>query len=224
MLGGCDYQRRHLHRIFTEVKLYMEAGLQLVYIAMAMVGWIFWGKDDSDEALAVTTRPMQFHLIAISGISIAAACTGFLLSHYTDAARPFVDSMTTVAAIVCTWMVTRKILENWLYWIVINCVSVWLFMDRGLDLTSGLFVLYALLSVSATSLGVDPYFSKHDMAVHTDHEPSIEAALDQWRLDVRRYQRSPCLGELLGEGSANRVYELLPMRQQVLRFAHKSHD
>ena len=133
--------------IFTEVKLYMEAGLQLVYIAMAMVGWIFWGKDDSDEALAVTTRPMQFHLIAISGISIAAACTGFLLSHYTGAARPFVDSMTTVAAIVCTWMVTRKILENWLYWIVINCVSVWLFMDRGLDLTSGLFVLYALLSV-----------------------------------------------------------------------------
>ena len=133
--------------IFTEVKLYMEAGLQLVYIAMAMVGWIFWGKDDSDEALAVTTRPMQFHLIAISGISIAAACTGFLLSHYTDAARPYVDSMTTVAAIVCTWMVTRKILENWLYWIVINCVSVWLFMDRGLDLTSGLFVLYAVLSV-----------------------------------------------------------------------------
>ena len=133
--------------IFTEVKLYMEAGLQLVYIAMAMVGWIFWGKDDSDEALAVTTRPMQFHLIAISGISIAAACTGFLLSHYTDAARPYVDSMTTVAAIVCTWMVTRKILENWLYWIVINCVSVWLFMDRGLDLTSGLFFLYALLSV-----------------------------------------------------------------------------
>ena len=52
-----------------------------------------------------------------------------------------------MAAIVCTWMVTRKILENWLYWIVINCVSVWLFTDRGLDLTSGLFVLYAVLSV-----------------------------------------------------------------------------
>ena len=134
--------------IFTEVKLYMEAGLQLVYIAMAIVGWIFWGKDDSDEALEVTTRPLHFHLIAIAGISIAAGCTGFLLSHFTDAARPYVDSTTTVAAIVCTWMVTRKILENWLYWIVINCVSVWLFMDRGLDLTSGLFVLYALLSIA----------------------------------------------------------------------------
>ena len=133
--------------IFTEVKLYMEAGLQLIYIAMATVGWIFWGRDDSEEALAVTTRPFHFHLTAIAGISITAACTGFLLSHFTDSARPFVDSTTTVAAIVCTWMVTRKILENWLYWMVINCVSVWLFMDRGLDLTSGLFVLYAVLSV-----------------------------------------------------------------------------
>jgi nicotinamide mononucleotide transporter len=44
-------------------------------------------------------------------------------------------------------MVTRKILENWLYWIVINAVSVWLFMDRGLSLTSGLFALYIVLSV-----------------------------------------------------------------------------
>jgi len=134
--------------IFTEVKLYMEAGLQLVYIAMALVGWSFWGKDQSDQTLAVTTRPLGFHLTAIAGISLAAAGTGFLLSHATDAARPYVDSTTTVAAVVCTWMVTQKILENWLYWIAINCVSVWLFMDRGLDLTSGLFVLYTVLSIA----------------------------------------------------------------------------
>ena len=63
--------------IFTEVKLYMEAGLQLIYIAMAIVGWIFWGKDDSDEALAVTTRPLQFHLIAIAGIAMPLPAPGF---------------------------------------------------------------------------------------------------------------------------------------------------
>ena len=134
--------------IFTEVKLYMEAGLQLVFIAIAAVGWILWGVDDSDETLEVTTRPLRFHVIAIAGILISAACAGFLLSYFTDAARPYVDSTTTVGAIVCTWMVTQKILENWLYWIAINCVSVWLFMDRGLSLTSGLFVLYAVLSIA----------------------------------------------------------------------------
>lgn len=63
------------------------------------------------------------------------------------------------------------------------------------------------------------------MPVHTDHDPSIAAALDQWRRWTRGdTDEHPTLGELLGEGSANRVYELLPMRQQVLRFAHKSHE
>ena len=134
--------------IFAKVKLYMEAGLQLVYIAMAVVGWIFWGKDDSDEALSVTTRPLQFHLIAIVGISIAAACAGFLLSHFTDAARPYVDSTTTVAAIICTWMVTRKILENWLWWIGIDLASIALFLNRGLDLTALLFAGYVVLALA----------------------------------------------------------------------------
>ena len=63
------------------------------------------------------------------------------------------------------------------------------------------------------------------MAIHTSHDPSIKAALDQWRhWMLGDANDRPSLGELLGEGSANRVYELLPMRQQVLRFAHKSHE
>ena len=63
------------------------------------------------------------------------------------------------------------------------------------------------------------------MAVPTYHDPSIEAALDQWRHWTPGHNDDrPTLGELLGEGSANRVYELLPMRQQVLRFAYKSHE
>ena len=134
--------------IFAEVKLYMEAGLQIVYAAMAVVGWIFWGKDETAETLPVTSRPLQFHATALLGILIGTWVSGSLLSAYTDAARPFVDAGTTVAAVVCTWMVTRKILENWLYWIVINAVSVWLFTDRGLSLTSGLFALYIVLSVA----------------------------------------------------------------------------
>lgn len=134
--------------IFAEIKLYMEAGLQVVYAAMAIVGWMSWGKDNSADTLAVTTRPLRFHVAVIAGICIGSASAGALLSNLTDAARPFVDTTTTVAAIVCTWMVTRKILENWFYWIVINVVSVWLYLDRGLELTAGLFVLYIALSIA----------------------------------------------------------------------------
>ena len=62
------------------------------------------------------------------------------------------------------------------------------------------------------------------MAVPTSHDPPIKAALDQWRhWTFGDTNERPCLGELLGEGSANRVYELLPLRQQVLRFERKSH-
>ena len=134
--------------IFADVKLYMEAGLQVVYATMAIVGWIFWGRDNTTDTLPVTTRSWQFHATALLGIAIGTWASGSLLAAYTDAARPFVDAGTTVSAIVCTWMVTRKILENWLYWIVINAVSVWLFTDRGLSLTSGLFALYIVLSVA----------------------------------------------------------------------------
>ena len=63
------------------------------------------------------------------------------------------------------------------------------------------------------------------MAIRTSHDPSIKAALDQWRHWTSGDTNDrPALGELLGEGSANRVYELLPMQQQALRFAHKSHE
>lgn len=133
--------------IFANVKLYMEAGLQLVYAGMAVVGWAFWGRDRSDESLAVTTRPLRFHLSTIIGILLMAGIVGSLLTTYTDAARPYIDSMTTLAAVAATWMVTQKILENWLYWFVINTVSVWLFMDRGLNPTAALFALYIMLSV-----------------------------------------------------------------------------
>ena len=94
-----------------------------------------------------TTRPLRFHLSTIIGILLTAGIVGSLLTTYTDAARPYIDSMTTLAAVAATWMVTQKILENWLYWFVINTVSVWLFMDRGLNPTAALFALYILLSV-----------------------------------------------------------------------------
>ena len=79
----------------------MEAGLQIVYAAMAVVGWIFWGKDKTADTLPVTSRPLQFHATALLGILIGTWVSGSLLSAYTDAARPFVDAGTTVSAVVC---------------------------------------------------------------------------------------------------------------------------
>ena len=70
-----------------------------------------------------------------------------LLTRFTDAALPLLDSFTTWGSILTTWMVTRKILENWLYWLVIDSVSIYLYLDRGLHLTAMLFVAYLVIVV-----------------------------------------------------------------------------
>ena len=60
---------------------------------------------------------------------------------------PIVDSFTTVFAIIATYMVTKKVLENWLYWIIIDTVSVYLYFSKDLHLTSLLFITYTIIAV-----------------------------------------------------------------------------
>jgi nicotinamide mononucleotide transporter len=73
---------------------------------------------------------------------------GLLLSQFTNASLPIPDSITTIAALLATWMVTRKILENWLWWIGIDLASIALFLNRGLDLTALLFAGYVVLALA----------------------------------------------------------------------------
>jgi nicotinamide mononucleotide transporter len=128
--------------------LYMESALQFFYIAIAVYGWRQWRAGGPEhDTLAVSTWPPQRHLTATASILVLAAISGMLLTHFTEAALPYLDSFTTWGAIVTTWMVARKILENWIYWFVIDSVSVYLYISRELYLTSGLFLLYLVLIV-----------------------------------------------------------------------------
>ena len=72
---------------------------------------------------------------------------GYWLSHHTSAAWPYVDSFMTWASVITTWMVARKILENWIYWMVIDSLSIPLYINRGLYLTAILFVGYVIIVV-----------------------------------------------------------------------------
>ncbi len=95
----------------------------------------------------LTTWPLRTHLIAIAGVLLASLLSAELLKHYTQAALPLLDSFTTWGSILTTWMVTRKILENWLYWLVIDSVSIYLYLDRGLYLTALLFMAYIVIVI-----------------------------------------------------------------------------
>ena len=68
------------------------------------------------------------------------------MSEFTDAASPFVDAATTMSALLATWMVANKLLENWLYWIAIDIASVGLYLSRDLKLTAILFAGYVVLA------------------------------------------------------------------------------
>jgi nicotinamide mononucleotide transporter len=129
-------------------RLYSEAGLNVFYAAMAVYGWYQWryGGRGARE-LPIGVWPLKAHALAIGGSLALAAVVGWFMSRHTDAAFPYVDAFVTVSSVVTTYMVARKILENWAYWLVIDSLSLYLYWQRELNLYVGLFALYLVLVV-----------------------------------------------------------------------------
>lgn len=132
--------------LFVSARLYMESGLNVFYFGMALYGWSVWRRGrTTDHELAVSVWPMAIHAYAIASIALASVISGFLLQRYTDAAFPYIDSLTTWAAIWATLLVARKVLENWWYWLVIDVASILIYWSRDLQLTALLFVVYVIM-------------------------------------------------------------------------------
>ena len=128
--------------------LMMESFLQIFYICMAIYGWYIWSsKINVEQELKIRTWKMQYHLYTITIVTLLAIITGFFLERYTQAALPFLDAFTTWGAIITTYMVAKKIIENWIYWFVIDSISIYLFISRELYLTSLLFFIYLIIII-----------------------------------------------------------------------------
>ena len=132
--------------LFFDARLYMESVLNVFYFVMAVYGWMVWnsGRDATHE-LPVVSWPFRIHGTAILTVVLISVINGYLLSRFTDAAFPYIDSLTTWSAIWATFLVARKVLENWWYWLVIDVASVFIYMARDLQLTSLLFVIYVIM-------------------------------------------------------------------------------
>lgn len=132
--------------LFIGARLYMESVLNGFYFVMAIYGWYFWTTGaGKDHERPVVTWPPQTHAAAIVVILAVSLVNGYLLDRYTNAAFPYIDSMTTWSAIWATFLVARKVLENWWYWLGIDMASVFIYWVRDLQLTSLLFVLYVIM-------------------------------------------------------------------------------
>jgi nicotinamide mononucleotide transporter len=132
--------------LFVEAKLYMESALNVFYLVMAGYGWLVWrsGRVDGRER-AVVRWPMPTHFRAIVAIALLSMINGYLLQKYSDAAFPYIDSLTTWFAIWGTFLVARKVLENWWYWLVIDIASIFIYWSRDLQLTGLLFLIYIIM-------------------------------------------------------------------------------
>ncbi len=142
--------------LFWDASLLMDSALQIYYLAMAVYGWYQWqsgpsaaGADNcgSETGRPISVWPWSRHAMAIVSVVVVSCLSGIWLSENTRAALPYLDSFTTWGSVLTTYMVAKKILENWIYWLVIDTVSVYLYLDRGLYITAFLFGAYVVIAV-----------------------------------------------------------------------------
>ena len=126
-------------------QLYPETGLQVFYLFMAFYGYYHWNK--KKQSLQISEWSISKHLFILIVGAVLTFLMGFYFATYTNAKMPIVDSFTTVFSLFATYMVVKKILGNWLYWIVIDTVSVYLYFSRDLHLTSLLFMAYTIIAI-----------------------------------------------------------------------------
>lgn len=132
--------------VMYQAGLYMESLLQVFYLCMGFYGLSQWTKTiNNNQNIYVDLWSIGNHIFAISLIIVLSFLSGILLSNFSNAALPFIDAFTTWGAIVASYMVAKKILENWIYWFVIDFISVFIFASRGLYFTSALFVTYLVI-------------------------------------------------------------------------------
>jgi nicotinamide mononucleotide transporter len=133
--------------IFARARLYADMGLQVVYFALSVYGWYEWkfgGRDRSELRVSRTTPRLGLLLVALG--ATGTTLLGTYLSRATDAALPYLDSALAVFSLLAQWMMTRKLLENWLVWLVLDVTYVGMFLSRGLALTAVNYAVYLALA------------------------------------------------------------------------------
>ena len=132
--------------IFWEVSLPFHTLLNAYYILMAVYGWWQWKKPDAQQT-KVITWPNTRHLTSIFALTIASITLAFLAKSILDTEHLYLDACITVFSVFTTVLVAHKVRENWLYWMVINFLGVYLFISKELYLTAALSFLYLGFSV-----------------------------------------------------------------------------
>ncbi len=132
--------------LFIETKLYSESILYSYYVIMGVYGWRKWSSHSKENPFKVSEVSLFVHSGWIIFCIALAISLGWLFTNYTDANNPYFDAFTTVFAFLATYFEAIKLRSAWFYWIAINGFSVWLYLERGLEIYSVLMLIYFILS------------------------------------------------------------------------------
>jgi len=123
--------------------IYLQAALQFSYVLLGIYGFVTWGKKEESQ---LKTWGFKRHLIYGIPTLLFALILGFVFSR-TDQKLPYLDAFITAFAILATYLTTQSILENWIYWIILNLLSMYLWAKQGLDYTVFLSLINSLVAV-----------------------------------------------------------------------------
>ncbi len=128
----------------ARARLPMNALLQASYVIAAVYGWWSWSRGEAVKPIAFWRR--RGHAVALVACVVVSLVLARLLAMDGTSAFPFTDSLVACMGLVATWMVARVYIENWLYWIVVDTVSIYLFFSQGLVVASILYVLFLVIA------------------------------------------------------------------------------
>ena len=136
-------------KICFDAKLFIETGLQFFYLIMAIVGYFQWQKQnptpkDDQQIINLSFKSWIQGILICSIISFVMA---FWFQQNTNAKLPWLDAPVTVFSVWATWLVIKKVLQNWLLWIVIDSVAIYIYTQRALHITALLYALYTMLAI-----------------------------------------------------------------------------
>ncbi len=133
--------------VFTKAGLLLQAALQVAYVALSVYGWLAW-RAGGDLQTRPRSWPLSKHLLAVLAVLVATAASTLLLAQFTEAPAPLADSLGTWASVVATWLLARRYLETWFWWIVIDSGLAALFASQDLAFTAGLYLAFAVLAIA----------------------------------------------------------------------------
>ena len=136
--------------LYLSSGIYADAMMQLYYVFAGIYGLYVWlrGAKRAEKVVNIQYTPTKWIIPLVVVYAVLHVAMYYLLSEFTDSRVPFFDSMSTALSIVAMWMLSRKLVEQWLVWLVVDMISVGLYLYKGIPITAMLYTLYCALAIA----------------------------------------------------------------------------